>query len=93
VVLGSEISEFTLEQVSENGRISLKADGQIDFFGEGNLRAWVVPGERIATVVYSPSAYPSQHEGIMKDRRIRQLEQSLGRKSLEIEILKNVVGE
>jgi len=28
-----------------------------------------------------------------KDRRIRQLERSLGRKSLEIEILKNVVGE
>jgi transposase-like protein len=28
-----------------------------------------------------------------KDRRIRQLERSLGRKALEIEILKNVVGE
>jgi len=28
-----------------------------------------------------------------KDRRIRQLERALGRKSLEIEILKNVVGE
>jgi len=28
-----------------------------------------------------------------KDRRIRQLERTLGRKSLEIEILKNVVGE
>jgi hypothetical protein len=28
-----------------------------------------------------------------KDRRIRQLEWTLGRKSLEIEILKNVVGE
>src|SRR6202158_4764378 len=28
-----------------------------------------------------------------KDRRIRQLERSVGRKSLEIEILKNVVGE
>ncbi len=28
-----------------------------------------------------------------KDRRIRQLGQTLGRKSLEIEILKNVVGE
>jgi transposase-like protein len=27
-----------------------------------------------------------------KDRRIRQLERTLGRKSLEIEILKNVVG-
>jgi transposase len=28
-----------------------------------------------------------------KDRRIRQLERTLGRKALEIEILKNVVGE
>ena len=28
-----------------------------------------------------------------KDRRIRQLERTLGRKSLEIEILKNVLGE
>ena len=28
-----------------------------------------------------------------KDRRIRQLERTLGRKLLEIEILKNVVGE
>ncbi len=28
-----------------------------------------------------------------KDRRIRQLERTLGKKSLEIEILKNVVGE
>ena len=28
-----------------------------------------------------------------KDRRIGQLERTLGRKSLEIEILKNVVGE
>ena len=28
-----------------------------------------------------------------KDRRIRQLERTLGRRSLEIEILKNVVGE
>ena len=28
-----------------------------------------------------------------KDRRIRQLERSLGRKALEIEILKNVLGE
>jgi len=28
-----------------------------------------------------------------KDRRIRQLERTLGRKSLEIEIRKNVVGE
>jgi transposase len=28
-----------------------------------------------------------------KDRRIRQLERTLGRKSLEIEILKNVMGE
>jgi transposase len=28
-----------------------------------------------------------------KDQRIRQLERTLGRKSLEIEILKNVVGE
>jgi transposase-like protein len=28
-----------------------------------------------------------------KDRRIRQLERSLGRKALEIEILKNLVGE
>ena len=28
-----------------------------------------------------------------KDHRIRQLERTLGRKALEIEILKNVVGE
>jgi transposase len=28
-----------------------------------------------------------------KDRRIRQLERTLGRNSMEIEILKNVVGE
>ena len=28
-----------------------------------------------------------------KDQRTRQLERTLGRKSLEIEILKNVVGE
>jgi hypothetical protein len=30
---------------------------------------------------------------MLKDHRIRQLERTLGRKSLEIEILKNVVGE
>jgi transposase len=36
------------------------------------------------------SAAASESE---KDQRIRQLERTLGRKSLEIEILKNVVGE
>jgi len=39
---------------------------------------------------WGESAAASETE---KDQRIRQLERTLGRKSLEIEILKNVVGE
>jgi hypothetical protein len=37
-----------------------------------------------------PALQPAETE---KDRRIRQLELSLGRKSVEIEMLKNVVEE
>jgi hypothetical protein len=45
-LLAEQIGKFTLEQVSENGEVSFKANGQIDFFGEENLHAWVVPGAR-----------------------------------------------
>jgi signal transduction protein with GAF and PtsI domain len=47
-LLAEQIGKFTLERVSENGEVSFKANGQIDFFGEGNLHAWVVPGARLA---------------------------------------------
>jgi len=45
-------------------------------------------GARAALRGRSAAAAPTE-----KDRRIRQLERSLGRKALEIEILKNVAGE
>jgi hypothetical protein len=46
-LLAEQIGKFTLERVSENGEISFKANGQIDFLGEESLtRAWVVPGTR-----------------------------------------------
>jgi hypothetical protein len=32
-----QIGKFTLEQVTEGGKISFKADGQIDLFGEEAL--------------------------------------------------------
>jgi hypothetical protein len=44
-LLAEQIGKFTLEQVSENGEVSFNANGQIDFFGEEALHAWVVPGE------------------------------------------------
>jgi hypothetical protein len=54
-LLAEQIGKFTLERVSENGEVSFKANGQIDFFGEENLHAWVVPGARIelATPAFS----------------------------------------
>lgn len=36
-LLAEQIGKFTLEQVQEGGKISFKASGQIDFFGEGAL--------------------------------------------------------
>jgi hypothetical protein len=33
-LLAQQIGKFTLERVSEGGKTSFKADGQIDFFGE-----------------------------------------------------------
>ncbi len=36
-LLAEQIGKFTLERASENGEASFKANGQIDFFGEGNL--------------------------------------------------------
>jgi hypothetical protein len=36
-LLAEQIGKFTLERVSENGEISFKANGQIDFFGEEAL--------------------------------------------------------
>lgn len=36
-LLAEQIGKFTLEHVSENGEISFKANGQIDFFGEEAL--------------------------------------------------------
>ncbi len=54
-LLAEQIGRFTLEQVWENGVVSFKANGQIDFFGEEALHAWVVPGARIelATPAFS----------------------------------------
>jgi hypothetical protein len=54
-LLAEQIGKFTLERVSENGEVSFKANGQIDFFGEEVLHAWVVPGARIelATPAFS----------------------------------------
>ena len=49
---------------------------------EAEQGAKAAPGEK--------SAAAAETE---KDHRIRQLERTLGRKALEIEILKNVVGE
>ena len=56
-LLAEQVGKFTLERVSENGEVSFKANGQIDFFGERILRTWMVPGDRIATVVQGSSAY------------------------------------
>jgi len=36
-LLAEQTGKFTLERVSENGEISFKANGQIDFFGEEAL--------------------------------------------------------
>jgi hypothetical protein len=36
-LLAEQIGKFTLEQVSEAGKISFRANGQIDFFGEEAL--------------------------------------------------------
>ena len=33
-LLADQIGKFKLERVNENGRISFKANGNIDFFGE-----------------------------------------------------------
>ena len=33
-LLAEQVGKFTLERVSEDGRISYKANGEIDFFGE-----------------------------------------------------------
>jgi hypothetical protein len=37
VLLAEQVGKFTLEQVEEGGKISFKANGQIDFFGEEAL--------------------------------------------------------
>ena len=47
-LLAEQIGKFTLTQVSENREVSFNANGQIDFFGEEALHAWVVPGDRHA---------------------------------------------
>src|SRR6267142_6012251 len=41
-LLADQIGKFKLERVNENGRISFKANGNIDFFGEGGsyTRGW-----------------------------------------------------
>jgi hypothetical protein len=54
-LLAEQVGKFTLERVSEGGKISFKANGQIDFLGEQALHAWVVPGARIelATPAFS----------------------------------------
>ena len=36
-LLAEQIGKFTLEQVSEAGKLSFRANGQIDFFGEEAL--------------------------------------------------------
>jgi hypothetical protein len=36
-LLAEQIGNFTLERVQENGKISFKANGNIDFFGEEAL--------------------------------------------------------
>jgi hypothetical protein len=35
--IAEQIEKFTLEQVSEGGKFSFRANGQIDFFGEETL--------------------------------------------------------
>ena len=37
LLLAEQIGKLTLERVSENGNVSFKANGQIDFFGEEAL--------------------------------------------------------
>jgi hypothetical protein len=36
-LLAEQIGKFTLERVEENGKVSFKAEGNIDFFGEEAL--------------------------------------------------------
>jgi hypothetical protein len=36
-LLAEQIGKFTLERISENGEVSFKANGNIDFFGEEAL--------------------------------------------------------
>lgn len=47
-LLAEQIGKFRLERVSEDGEVSFKANGQIDFLGEDALHAWMVPGARHA---------------------------------------------
>ena len=49
-LLAEQIGKFTLEQVSEDGKVSLKADGQIDFFGEEALTRVGGAGGPVRTV-------------------------------------------
>jgi hypothetical protein len=51
--LAEQIGKFTLEQVSEKGEVSFNANGQINFFGEEALHAWVVPGARLVRIFVS----------------------------------------
>jgi hypothetical protein len=54
-LLAEQIGKFTLERAEEDGKVSFKANGNIDFFGKRFLHAWVVPGARIelATPAFS----------------------------------------
>ncbi len=55
-LLAEQIGKFTLERISgfDDG-ISFRANGEIDFFGDKALHAWMVPGARIelATPAFS----------------------------------------
>ena len=54
-LLAEQIGKFKLERVSEGSQMSFTASGEMNFFEEEALHAWMVPGARIelATPAFS----------------------------------------
>ncbi len=63
-LLADQIGKFKLERVNENGRISFKANGNIDFFGEEVLTrgGWCRGPDLYIAVPGRNSRSKSQHE-------------------------------
>jgi hypothetical protein len=64
-LLAEQIGKFTLEQASEGGKISFKASGQIDFFGDEALTRVGGAGARIAPRVHIGLALQCSFYGLV----------------------------